>query len=67
MEYDAEAALYPGASYPAMPVQENPAGEKAAEDEKVSGKQINGFHLRFYLRTAMMNYWRTQIFPIRRH
>ena len=43
MEYDAEAALYPGASYPAMPVQENPAGEKAAEDEKVSGKQINGF------------------------
>lgn len=43
VEYDAEAALYPGASYPAMPVQENPAGEKAAEDEKVSGKQINGF------------------------
>lgn len=43
MEYDAEAALYPGASYPAMPVQENPVGEKAAEDEKVSGKQINGF------------------------
>ena len=26
-----------------MPVQENPVGEKAAEDEKVSGKQINGF------------------------
>ena len=43
VEYDAEAALYPGASYPAMPVQENPVGEKAAEDEKVSGKQINGF------------------------
>lgn len=43
VEYDAEAALYPGASYPAMPVQENPAGEKAAEDEKVSGKQLNGF------------------------
>ena len=47
VEYDAEAALYPGASYPAMPVQENPtensAGEKAAEDEKVSGKPINGF------------------------
>ena len=43
VEYDAEAALYPGASYPAMPVQENSAGEKAAEDEKVSGKQINGF------------------------
>ena len=43
VEYDAEAALYPGASYPAMLVQENPAGEKAAEDEKVSGKQINGF------------------------
>ena len=43
VEYDAEAALYPGASYPAMPVQENPAGEKTAEDEKVSGKQINGF------------------------
>ena len=43
VEYDEEAALYPGASYPAMPVQENPAGEKAAEDEKVSGKQINGF------------------------
>ena len=43
MEYDEEAALYPGASYPAMPVQENPVGEKAAEDEKVSGKQINGF------------------------
>ena len=43
VEYDAEAALYPGASYPAMPVQKNHAGEKAAEDEKVSGKQINGF------------------------
>lgn len=43
VEYDEEAALYPGASYPAMPVQENPVGEKAAEDEKVSGKQINGF------------------------
>ena len=43
VEYDAEAALYPGARYPAMPVQENPAREKAAEDEKVSGKQINGF------------------------
>ena len=43
VEYDAEAALYPGASYPAMPVQENPVGEKAAEDEKVFGKQINGF------------------------
>lgn len=43
VEYDAEAALYPGASYPAMSVQENPVGEKAAEDEKVSGKQINGF------------------------
>lgn len=43
VEYDAEAALYPGASYPAMPVQKNHAGEKAAEDKKVSGKQINGF------------------------
>ena len=43
VEYDEEAALYPEARYPTMPVQENPVGEKAAEDEKVSGKQINGF------------------------
>lgn len=39
VEYDAEAALYPGASYPAMPVQENPVGEKQQKMKKFLGNR----------------------------